>query len=45
MNEFTSDRGKPLEVGLVTAASLTFPIVLYKINPDEYFALWIECTH
>lgn len=45
MNEFTSDQGKPLEVVLVTAASLAFPIALYKINPDEYIALWMECTH
>jgi Rieske Fe-S protein len=44
-NEFTSDQGKPLEVVLVRAASLAFPIALYRINPEEYIALWMECTH
>ena len=44
-SEFSTDQEKLLEVVLVRATSLAFPIALYRINPKEYIALWMECTH
>lgn len=30
---------------LVRSEKLNFPIYLYKINNQEYSAVWMECTH
>ena len=47
-SEFTQDaKGKTLarKYVIVKPEKLNFPIYLYKVNEQEYSALWMECTH
>lgn len=46
--EFTLDKnGAPVDrkYVLVRSEKLNFPIYLYKINTQEYSAVWMECSH
>ncbi|HSY62837.1 MAG TPA: Rieske (2Fe-2S) protein [Cytophaga sp.] len=46
--EFTLDKnGAVLDRNyvLVRSEKLNFPIYLYKMNEQEYSAVWMECTH
>lgn len=48
LSEFVADsKGKPVnrKYVLVKSDKLNFPIYLYKLNDNQYSALWMECTH
>lgn len=46
--EFTLDKNGAAvdrKYVLVRSEKLNFPIYLYKVNAEEYSAVWMECTH
>lgn len=43
--EFNLDNGNSRAMILVKEYSQAFPIALYRSSPNEYTALWMECTH
>jgi len=43
--EIKKEERRTRDVVIIRAASLAFPIAVYRMDEDNYKALWMECTH